>query len=174
MIARPVVTAVLAMAAAIAGACGDRPETTILGPRDGHTVEGIWQMSGDGAVFDISALPGYTGRYTLTIIDSPDYSVEPGTFFGTLTATPSAGRYDAALVLDPAGKSRSSNTRNFVFEFDESLSACTMQPYSRGKRISLRRMVPYLFRIVIEDRGKRPDGLDGAVRIDSPPKPIVL
>lgn len=168
--------AFIAVAAAgiSAATCGE-PDTTILRPAEQGTIEGVWQISGNGAIFDIKPEPGYSGRYKLTIIDSPDYSVVPGSFFGTLAATATPGQYDAAVSIDPEGKTGSSrSTRNFIFEFDESHSRCTLRPYSAGKRISLRRLLPYLFRITIEDRGSRPEGTVGAVRIDTPQTPIAL
>lgn len=101
--------AFIAVAAAgiSAATCGE-PDTTILSPAEQGTIEGVWQISGNGAIFDIKPEPGYSGRYKLTIIDSPDYSVVPGSFFGTLAATATPGQYDAAVSIDPEGKTGSS------------------------------------------------------------------
>ncbi len=153
--------------------CGE-PDTTILSPAEQGSIEGVWQISGNGAIFDIKPEPGYSGRYRLTMIDSPDYAIAPGSFLGTLAATATPGQYDASVSIDPEGKTGSKSTRNFIFEFDESHSRCTLRPYSAGKRISLRRLLPYLFRITIEDRDGRPEGTVGAVRIDTPQTPIAL
>ena len=160
-------------------AFGGNPDITVLGNRTEAKTSpaGIWEMTNGGAVFTIETRPGSRGSYSLVLLESPDFSVEPGTPFGEMEPTPEQGTFDLVLLSNPEGHKRASgrkDTKHFIIRFNDTFSRCTLKPYRTGRRINFRRMFPYLFGINIVNTDERPDGVDGAIRIDTPPIPVTL
>ena len=159
------VTACMALTAAIPAFGSD-----YSGP-----IEGVWQTSDGGAVFEVKAAPGVSGSYILTIVYSDDYTAMPGTIFGSMTATAKPGVYDARMRLSLSDREVSNPSREYrdvIVELTEE-GRMTFTAYSRSKRISLRRWLPYLFRVSVVENATRPEGIDGAVRIDPPGTPAL-
>lgn len=126
-------------------------------------LEGIYEMPGDGAVFAIVAAAGSTGRWDLIVVDSPDFSVEPGTQFGYAVAGASPDVFDAKLYSGlRAG--RKSKSHNFALRLGKD-GRLSFEAYRNSRRVSFWRWIPYLFRVTVVEENNRPKGLDGAVRL---------
>lgn len=123
-------------------------------------VAGVWRMTPGDALFEISHANA-EGRYTLSIVDSPDYTVAPGAEMGFMVATATPYVYDATLCERPGSQMR---RHSFFIEIDPEAGRLIMRPYRATAKISFRRWLPYLFRVTIE-RSNRPEGHDGAVRV---------
>lgn len=172
------ITAVIACAALALSAAAVPPLSVVELGNDAEHIDacGIWETTASGAVLRFSRIPGTRDDYNVTIIESDDYRLEPGTVVGTLKATATPRTYDAEFAADPAqGTNRLRNKKlHFIVEFDTRLRSCAFKAYRRGKRVSFRRLLPYLFRIAVTDGTQRPEGIDGAVRIDANPTPVIL
>jgi len=129
------------------------------------TPEGVWRIA-SGAVFSIKPRHGQRGVYDLEILHSTDLSVPPGAFFGTMTAGADSRTFDAFLLADPKIKTAGDKqrARSFVITFDENFDNLKIKNYRTGIAVNLFRLVPYLFRVGIERRDDRPDGIIGATR----------
>lgn len=137
--------------------------------------EGVWRMTPGGAVFALDAVPGRAGTYDMRMIFSPDLTIAPDTYFGTMTATADPAVYDASLLLDPSGTKGAKSMRrrrSFTVEFNTDANRMVFKPYSDKWTVNFNRILPYLFRFSVRRENTRPKGLDGAVRIapdtDSP------
>ncbi|MDE6288769.1 MAG: hypothetical protein K2M00_08310 [Muribaculaceae bacterium] len=138
---------------------------------------GRWQVNGDGAVFDIVEAPGIPGELQWRYVDGADLSITPGTVVGTARRGASPGLYDCRLNCDPHKKSGVPEGRTVAFT--ATLDATTgdnlvFHYYKHRRRISLWRVLPYLFRITVESSVEHPAGLEGARRADAPQQYIVL
>lgn len=133
-----------------------------------RTIEGIYRMGGEGALFAIVPSPGHTHRYDLIILESPDFSVEPGTKFGYAVAGGSKDVYDAK-VYGRLRADRSNKSHTFALRLRDD-GYLSFEEYRNSKRISLWRWIPYLFRVTVIEENNRPKGLDGAIRV-YPPTP---
>ena len=129
------------------------------------TPEGVWRVA-SGAVFSIKPRHGQRGVYDLELLHRTDLTVPAGAFFGPMTAGADARTFDASLVSDPKLKAagRPQKTRSFVITFDESFDNLKIKNYRSGIAVNIFRLVPYLFRVGVERRDERPDGLTGATR----------
>ena len=169
--------AALALAAASL-ACPAAPPALSVGGEGAGTPDGVcgvWQMGGDGAVFAV-AEDSRSDCYTLTIVDSPDYSVLPGTPFGTMRHTGTTHRFDAQLLTTPAGSPRKSSRLDYIIEFSPADGTLTFRHYSRGWAVNMLRALPYLFRISVRRNDSRPEGIDAAHRLgaDTTPNHITI
>lgn len=129
------------------------------------TPEGVWRVA-SGAVFSIKPRHGQSGVYDLALLHSTDLTVQPGAYFGTMTAGADSRTFDASLVADPKIKAAGGRqkTRSFVITFDDNFDNLKIQNYRKGIAVNIFRLVPYLFRVGVERRDERPDGLIGASR----------
>ena len=146
-----------------------------------HTVDsigadplgGIWRMGPDGATIAILPTPSSQGHFEIYLLDSPDMSVIPGQIIGSASATGSYGTYDAEF--SGTGKLISKRQRFILtLSSDGSLG---FKSYKKGKKISLWRWLPYLFRFSVSDYDTRPSAVDGAVRLypsNGPTGPTLL
>ena len=138
-------------------------------------IVGRWQVNAGGAVFDIQPLPGRTDAFVMLWVDGPDFSLEPGTEIGRIFTTAEPGAYDCHAATDPRRQGLRKRSADFVIRFSDSdPNALIFTAYHRRKRVSLWRWVPYLFRITIIQDSNRPDDLEGARRLNSPPRTIEL
>jgi hypothetical protein len=127
-------------------------------------IEGIWQLTDDGATIAITATAGVSGSYDITLIDATDMSIEPMTPCGTLRHTANANTYDAHLRLNPAAGAKS-RYKDFMLTLTGT-GRFTLSSYNRTKHLNLRRILPYMFRASFAiERSNRPEGVDGAIRI---------
>lgn len=136
-------------------------------------VTGIWRIGTDGATVAILPDAGTSGHFTVYLLDSPDYSVIPGSKIGSAVATGSPATYDAELIK----KNRFADRRQrFIINLDGN-GHLKFRSYTKGKQITLWRWLPYLFRMTVKDRNTRPESSDGAIRIypeNISPSPVLL
>ncbi|MDE6310293.1 MAG: hypothetical protein K2L96_00550 [Muribaculaceae bacterium] len=131
-------------------------------------VEGLWQMSptGGGAVFELQACPGQRGVFELRMIESPDWRIPPGTVCGRVMAAARPGVYECVMDAAPGAKKKSlKGAYTATLELDDTGHRLLFKPYSRHRRVSLHRWLPYFFRVTLERENPRPSDLEGAVRI---------
>lgn len=126
-----------------------------------EAVEGEWRIAGSGVEFAVTASPTEADVCDITLLDATDMSLLPGTRIGTLRRTPVAGRYVARMVVDPSRPL--GRKRDMLVQLTDQ-GTLTFRPYSKGRRISLWRWIPYLFRVTVVESGREPDDINGAVR----------
>lgn len=181
---RPTAIIAIVIAAAAATAAGNPPQLVemsgaVTPSSDPNSPAGIWQFGGDGAIFEIRPQAGRHGVYDLWLLESPDLSAPSGIIFGHMESTGRDNYYDVTLYEAlKAGKrsAKLSKTKSFIFNFNPREGSVVITEYRTGPRLSLRRWIPYLFRVAVDRTESRPSGIDGARRI-SPPSvnyPIVL
>lgn len=129
-------------------------------------IEGRWQIHGHGAIIDIIEAPGVPGNLEVLAVDCPDMSIAPGTRLGTMTPGGRPGTYDCSMITDPRGDSRSGRGERRSMAVTLHGDRLEFKFYNRGVQVSLRRWLPYLFRITVVSESNRPDWLDGASRVD--------
>lgn len=129
-------------------------------------IDGIYEMPGDGAVFAVVSASGRSGRWDLIVIDSPDFSVEPGTPFGYAVAGASPDVFDARLY-EELRSDRKVKSHDFALRLGDD-GRLSFEAYRNSRRVSFWRWIPYLFRVTVIEENNRPKGLDGAVRIYPP------
>lgn len=130
-------------------------------------IEGVWELTADGAVIAIEREPstkrGVTATYRITAISMPDRSVAPGTLMGRAASTANARKFDSLIYTDIIdGKLRSPAGFIITMTDDDRLS---LSHYRQGVKFNLWRMVPYMFRYSVSTIDERPKGIDGMVRL---------
>lgn len=126
---------------------------------------GIWQMTDGGAIIRISP-SAKTGHYELSVLESPDLSIEAGKVCGILVATAIPNTFDAKLISDLKGNTRQNKykqDKNFIFEFSE--DSFTLKPYRQNINVNILKWVPYLFRMSLKENDTRPTNIDGGRRL---------
>lgn len=145
----------------------------IIDSRGADPLIGIWRIGPDGAIIAIIPTYAASGQFDIYLLDSPDMSVIPGERIGSASATRQLATYDA--VLANLGKLLQKNQRFIItIERDGSLA---FKSYKKGKRLSLWRLAPYLFRYSVSEQNTRPSSVDGAVRLypsNGPAGPTIL
>lgn len=157
----PVTAIIVALTASLAAAASD-------------PLAGRWAVGDGGAVLDIVEMPGVGGNLEIRWVDGPDFSILPGTPIGVACSTSEAGKYDCRVTTDPRRARSPARKVDFVLELDGNTGdSFSMSHYRRGRRVTLWRWLPYLFRMSISN-SEVPAGLDGARRVDAPPSYVVL
>ncbi len=134
---------------------------------------GDWRVNGGGATLRIGAPAADGGSMTVTWLDGPDWSIEPGTLVGTATPGSEPGVYDLRLAVDPDSGGRRSRTAAFAVHMPDG-DTLDFRPYNHRTTVSLWRWVPYLFRVTVVKGREHPEGLDGARRVGATPRFVVL
>lgn len=138
-------------------------------------IVGRWQVNAGGAVFDIQPVPGNSESLVMLWVDGPDFSIAPGTEIGRIYPSATPGTYDCHAATDPRRQGLRKRTADFVIRFsDTDANTLIFSAYRRNKRVSLWRWIPYFFRVTIIQDNNRPDNLEGARRLNSPPRTIEL
>lgn len=164
---RHIVTAALAAVCALAVTAGRSTLERVCAMVDdgsGDPLEGVWRIAGGGAVFAALPVEGVDDVFRLVIVDSPDMSVLPMTEFGTAACTAVAGRYDARVAASLKSGSPVRRSHNLVITIGDD-GRLIFQPYKKGLRLNLWRVLPYMFRFSLVEQNTRPGDIDGAVRI---------
>ena len=163
---RHIVAAILAAVCAVAATAGRSTLARVCAMVDdggGDPLEGVWRIAGDGAVFAV--LPGEGGdTFRLVIVDSPDMSVLPMTEFGTARRTAVAGRYDACMSASLTSGAAVRRDRNLIISLSDD-GRLIFEPYKKGLKLNLWRVLPYMFRFSVAAQDTRPSDIDGAVRL---------
>lgn len=138
-------------------------------------IEGVWQWK-TGATVAISV--DDRGLVELVLVDTTDPLIDTPQVMGTGTFGGKKGLYHLKLH---SGTNRDSgtfdeSTHDFVAQIDND-GQLILKPFSTGYKISVRRLLPYLFRLSITNQSA-PDGIEGARRIypryGTPDFPVVL
>lgn len=148
-----------------------------------HPIEGIWQWAGQGALIAIEAensLPSSatpspaSARYRLTLIESPDRTTRPGTVIGYAVPTARAGYYTAHLSPASGLEKKFKGDHEYTLHLDSDAGAhLSFTRVKSGYRVSLRRLIPYLFRLSVYREDNRPSDLDGCLRVyPRPARPL--
>lgn len=135
-------------------------------------VEGLWQMTADGAIVAIERwtpdhIPADGSTcLRMVVVSAPNRSLRPGTLMGYLAPTAAKGVYDARIYtsLDENGSLSGAKT----FRLQAKDDALTLTRVRGGLIVDWLRMFPYLlrraFHYVPDDR----NGIDGLVRLADP------
>ncbi|MDE5567879.1 MAG: hypothetical protein K2J12_05500 [Muribaculaceae bacterium] len=138
-----------------------RAAREIIDSRGADPLGGIWRMGPDGATIAILPVAASQGRFEIYLLDSPDMSVIPGGKIGSAVSTGVNGTYDAEFA--GAGKLTAKRQRFIItLSADGNLN---FRSYKKGKKISLGRWLPYLYRVSVSDYNTRPTSVDGAIRV---------
>lgn len=131
--------------------------------------EGIWQMTGGGALFAIErenmATELAPTRLRMVMVRSPWRTIRPGTLLGHLEPTVRPGVYEARIYSALARRTGLSVARAFTLKLNDERSLMTFEPFKSPIKINVFRMLPYMYRRLVDVQKSRPDGLDGAVRV---------
>ena len=78
---------------------------------------GVWQIVPDGALVRIEP-QALSGQFTISVVDSPDYAIAPGTVMGTMSEIAGNGRYHASLLTHPM-RGNGSSRRDCIVEVQD-------------------------------------------------------
>lgn len=131
--------------------------------------EGLWQMTDGGALFAIERSEPSTdlapAQMRMVMVRSPWRTVRPGTVIGHLQPTPKPGVYEARLYTDFALRTGLSVPRGFTLTLNSEGSIMTIEPFKFFLKVNVFRLLPYMYRRIIEPQQSRPSGLSGAVKV---------
>lgn len=161
MKARSVLTVMLAAAAWLCACAAD-------------ALEGDWQVHGGGACLRVCPAPVPGAPMAVLWLDGPDPSIAPMEQIGEAVPGAEPGLYDFRVKADPASGKKRARYMSFAVRLTDSADGLAFEAYNRGRRVSLWRWIPYLFRVTVSEPRRRPAGLDGARRVGAPPQFIVL
>ncbi|MDE6526742.1 MAG: hypothetical protein K2L75_05755 [Muribaculaceae bacterium] len=153
--------------------CAAPPEVWRADAEPTSGVCGLWRVGADGAVFSVKEAEA-EGCYSLTLVDSPDYTVTPGTEFGRLAHTGTRHVFDASLQTSLSGRQKKSLRLDYTVEYLPAEQALVFRHYNKGWTVNVLRVLPYLFRISATRRNERPEGIDAARRIGPAAQPTYL
>ncbi len=136
-------------------------------------IEGQWRIGASEAIVNIRPCAA-PDAFEMVWVDGADCSILPGTIVGQLTAAPTPGLYDCRMPIDPTGA-----TKPKVWEATISLSerdpySFTFGHYERRTTLSIRNLLPRWLRVSIGHKDTRPANLEGARRLDAPPRFVRL
>lgn len=123
-------------------------------------IEGVWQFPSDGAIVLITR--SSASIFDVVMVDSPNLNSVNGKKIGNLTITAFDNKFDAKFE-NKSLFNKDINASHAVITLTQD-DALKIEPYTTGKKVNLRRWIPYLYR-VIEDNNTRPKGLDCARRL---------
>ena len=166
---RPVATIMLALLAVgpFRASAGNRVDSllSVIDRGNCQAIEGVWRLTASPeTIIAISSCGASDSRFDIWLLDSPDYRVEPCVHIGQATEGARRGSYDLTMCEQPGKKPV--RKHSFIAEFENGDSGrLILKAYKRGKRISVWRWLPYMFRVTVIDRTNRPTDHDGLVRI---------
>lgn len=164
------------IAASALCACGRSIADSIAARLDSlrsDPLEGLWRIGAgdDEVLFAIAPAPGRENVFDILLLESPDWRMPEGTVCGHASASGKPGVYDCRMLASPLDRDPA-RIRHFTsaLELSDEGRRLVFRPYSSSPRISLRRWIPYFFRVGVIEKDTRPNDLLGAVRI-YPPAP---
>ena len=133
-------------------------------------MEGVWQFLPDNAAIAIIRQPGTLThsaptRFNIFLYSTVTSRILPGTFLGTLTATPEPDTFLAEMLANPSGKS--DKIKKYIVKLNNP-SHISFARMKSGISVNLWRLIPYLFRFSITRENPNMN-IDGCVKI----KPLV-
>lgn len=130
-------------------------------------LEGIWEMTVDGAVVAIEREPSpmrtATATYRIVIVRSPDRSIPCGTLLGVGVDTSKPGQVEC-LIYTKSSRGTLYSPAAFVLELGAN-GRLGLYQYRRGVRVNAWGLLPYMWRRTLGWRDERPKGIDGMVRL---------
>ena len=160
--AAALVIAMMAASAALASSAMTRSEAcAIIDNRGVNPLSGIWRIGGDGATVAILPVAASSTRFDIYLIDSPDMSVIPGNKIGSAVSTGETGTFDAEMI---SGQGFTEKRMRYIMTLGQD-GRLSFRSYKKGKKISLWRFIPYLFRFSVRNVDTRPESVDGAIKI---------
>lgn len=136
-------------------------------------LEGDWQVNGGGATLRFECGAARDGSLDIVWLDGPALDIAPGTRIGSAVPGATPGVYDCRMEAGPEPGGKRSRT-TFALRLGADADSFSFEAYRRNLRISLRRLLPYLFRVAVIEGSNRPSGLDGGRRLGAAPQFIVL
>jgi len=133
--------------------------------QNSDAITGCWRMTCGNAEFTITASATTAGAFDITLTDTDDMSLMPGTVIGEAHTTATPGRYVATMAVNP--NRPKGKKRNLVITIRPN-GSLSFEPYRTGRSISLWRWLPYMFRVTVTRPGRQPLDIEGAVRTDRP------
>ncbi|MCM1336578.1 MAG: hypothetical protein NC187_06080 [Candidatus Amulumruptor caecigallinarius] len=135
-------------------------------------VEGLWQMTADGAIVAIERwqpdhLPaGGTLCLRMVVVSAPNRSLRPGTLMGYIAPTAAPGVYDASIYTSLDENGTLSGAKSFRLRATD--NALTLTRVRGGLIVDWLRMFPYLLRRAFHYAPDDRNGIDGLVRLRDP------
>ncbi|MDE6371259.1 MAG: hypothetical protein K2K92_07200, partial [Duncaniella sp.] len=122
-----------------------------------HSIEGIWQLTGESTILAVERDPltsGPAALYRIVLISSDCLSLPPGTVVGYLTPTAVTGKYDSRLFRALSDDhTRLTSLSPFTITLSNDASSFTFSP--TGSRLHFnwwRLVLPYLYHGVVTSR----------------------
>ncbi len=134
-----------------------------------HDIEGIWQLTDDGASVVIvrsnaTASAGEVTGYDMIVLESPDRALLPGTKIGELTPLAQPLTYDGRILIIGDGKIKPAKTRRVTVKLEDS-SHLSFRNVNSGVRITPYLIIPWQLRRGIKIENDRGVNLDGCLKI---------
>lgn len=148
-----------------------------------HPVEGIWQLTSNGACvaierYDSGAPRSITDEvvYRMVLIESPDRAARNGSVIGYLQPSAKANVYNARIYTSIVN-GRICNPHGFMMQVEEKstdtgmVSSLVLIQDSPRFQFNVWKLLPYLYRRVLRRNAPRAE-VDGCVRVfPEPAKP---
>lgn len=135
-----------------------------------HSIEGIWQLTGESTILAIerdSLTTGAAALYRIVLISSDCLSLPPGTVVGYLTPTAHDGKYDSRLFRSLSDDhTRLTSLSPFTITLGDDGSSFTFSP--TGSRLNFnwwRLVLPYFYRGVVTSRQGATPPARGCLRL---------
>lgn len=130
--------------------------------------EGLWQMTGDGAI--VAILPADrpdapSGSCIMVMVEAPARHPRPGTLIGYMVPTAKQGVYELRMYTRLRADLTLDRQRSFLLTTTQGGNRFSLSTVKPKVRFNLWRMAPYMFRYSVHIRGDQRDGLNGALRM---------
>lgn len=134
-----------------------------------HDIEGVWQLTEDGASIvivrnDASLSTGEVTGYDMIMLESPDRALLPGTKIGKLTPLAQPRTYDGHIFNVGDGKIKVGKTRRVTIKLEDS-GHLSFRNVNSGVRITPYLVIPWRLRRGIKIENDRGVDLDGCLKI---------
>lgn len=139
-----------------------------------EAIEGVWRLTAPDAEGALVAVEREgTGSYVITVIESADRSLIPGTLVGRATRGPRRGEYDAWLYTStPLAGLIGGKRAGFTLTLADDGNRLTFDPHRSRWAFNLYMSVPYLFmRPSLRNERNRKSTSQGAERVFPVPLP---
>lgn len=139
-----------------------------------EAIEGVWRLTAPDAEGALVAVEREsTGSYVITVVESADRSLIPGTLVGRATRSSRRGEYDAWLYTStPLAGITGGKRSSFTLTLTDDGNRLTFEPHRSHWALNLYMSVPYLFmRPSIRNERNRRTTPQGAERVFPTPIP---
>lgn len=139
-----------------------------------EAIEGVWRLTSPDAEGALVAVEREaTGSYIITVVESADRSLIPGTLVGRATRGSRRGEYDAWLYKStPLAGITGGKRTGFTLTLTDEGNRLTFEPHRSRWAFNLYMSIPYLFmRPSIRNQRNRQSTSQGAERVFPTPIP---